>query len=90
PFVLYFLHKINHKEKINNFYPVVFITIVSFLLVFFYQKDQPKNYYYFSTRIFEFMLGACVAYFPTKIKPNRRINDVISLIALGVILWIAF
>ncbi|QPN90688.1 acyltransferase family protein [Proteus vulgaris] len=90
PFALYFLHKINHKEKINNFYPVVFITIISFSLVFFYQKDQPKNYYFFSTRIFEFMLGVCVAYLPTKVKLHQSVSDAISLIALGVIFWIAF
>ncbi|HIE0434923.1 TPA: acyltransferase family protein [Proteus mirabilis] len=89
PFVLYFLHKINHKEKINNFYFIVFITIISFSLVLVYQKDQPKNYYYFSTRIFEFMLGACVAYLPVKVIINQRVNSVISLIALGVIFWIA-
>lgn len=90
PFALYLLHKFNHKQKINHFYLVILVTMISLCLVFYYQKDQPKNYYYFSTRIFEFMLGACVAYLPTKIKPNRRINDVISLIALGVIVWVAF
>lgn len=90
PFALYFLHKINARGSINHFYLVALVTVISFFLVFFYQKDQPKNYYYFSTRIFEFMLGVCIAYFPTKIKPNRRINDVISLIALGVIAWVAF
>ena len=90
PFALLGLHKLNHKEKINNFYPVVIITIFSFFLAMYYQKDQPRNYYFFTTRIFEFMLGVCVAYFPHKFKLNSVINHIVSLIALGVIFWIAF
>lgn len=42
PFTLYFLHKINAKERINHFYPVVLVTAISFILVFYYQKDQNK------------------------------------------------
>lgn len=89
PFSLYCLHKINHKQKISHFYIIVLITIASFFWVFFYQKDQPKNYYYFSTRIFEFLLGTCVAYLPIKTKHNKRVSNVISLVAFGVILWVA-
>lgn len=42
PFALYFLHKINVKESINHFYFVVLVTIISFVLVFYYQKINPK------------------------------------------------
>lgn len=88
PIALYGLHKINHK--INHFYPIVSITLISIFLMFFYQKDQPKNYYFFSARIFEFMLGVCVAYLPNSIKLNKILNHIISVLALGIILWIAF
>lgn len=90
PFALYGLHKFNRKEKINHFYIVVVITILAFLIAMHYQKDQPRNYYFFTARIFEFMLGVCAAYFPRKFKLHPIINHIISLIALGSIFWIAF
>lgn len=88
PILLYGLNKL--KAKINPFYSIVLITLLSSLLVFYYQKDQPKNYYYFSTRIVEFMLGVCVAYLPSKVKLPRLLNHIVSLLAIGAIFWIAW
>ncbi|MCL9683797.1 acyltransferase family protein [Legionella maioricensis] len=89
PLVLYGLYRIfSRRNVIRVLYALTFI---SFLLSLHYSKALPaQTYYQFSSRIFEFLIGSCIALIPFRpIAINKYILNGIGGGALLTIFYIA-
>lgn len=88
PFMMYGLHRLFHKYLLVV---ISLLTLTCFVLCLHYSHVQPaQTYYLFSSRIFEFLIGSCIALLPVKENViDRRILNVAGVVALGVIIYIA-
>lgn len=79
--------RFNHANAIYILFMTAFITSVSVM------SFKPLGGYYFlSTRMYEFLAGGCVIFLERRFKNkfnNKIIINIISLLAIGVILYIA-
>ncbi|WGL96886.1 acyltransferase family protein [Arsenophonus nasoniae] len=89
PAILYFLHKI--KDKNNIIFACITITIISFLITLWSSyHEQNQNYYFLTSRIFEFMIGSTLALSIEKNKKhNTYIINILGIIALVILFYIA-
>lgn len=89
PVVLYALHRLFNKPV---FARVVFIlTISCFVLSLHYSTSAPaQTYYQFSSRIFEFLIGACIALVSFRPRPANKYGvNLLGGIAIATIFYIA-
>jgi peptidoglycan/LPS O-acetylase OafA/YrhL len=88
PFIMYGLHR-QFKRHLRS---VVYLLMVCFfILTLYYSNNIPtKTYYQFSSRIFEFLIGACIA---LTSKMNFRIPpfvvNILGFLALMAIIYCA-
>lgn len=91
PLVMYGLHRI---FSLRNVVIAVYVLTISFLLLsLHYSNTLPaQTYYQFSSRIFEFLIGACVALVPSRLIEsfrNKYLLNVIGGLALLAIFYCA-
>lgn len=87
---IYFLS----RKKVNSniiHVAALAITFVSILLAYHYSSTHPtKTYYFFASRLFEFMIGMCCCLFLPKLNIDNKIfKNAISLLAILCILFVA-
>lgn len=88
PLIMYVLYRFVPKYFIRVL--IYSLTVTSLLLALYYSSHDPaQNYYQFSSRIFEFLIGSCIVLTPFLIINNKWLSNGLSLIALLVILYIA-
>jgi len=89
PVMMYCLHRMFNKKMLIGV--VYALTCIGFLLSLHYSKDIPaKSYYQFSSRIFEFLVGSCIAL--TSLRGDsihRYILNFLGGMALITIFYIA-
>ncbi|MGC1182532.1 acyltransferase family protein [Legionella sp.] len=85
PLVVYGLHRLCRKYLVAIVY---LFTLACFILCLHYSKSYPaQTYYQFSSRIFEFLIGACITLIPMK---KRVINSYFLNGAGGLALSLLF
>jgi len=89
PIAMYCLHQL-FKEKYLKIVIYV-LTVLSFLYSLHEAKALPaQTYYQFSSRVFEFLTGACIALLPAiNSSINKHVLSVVGGIALITIFYIA-
>ena len=89
PIVMYCLHRICSRKNVTI--AIYALTCVCFLLSLHYSKTFPaQTYYQFSSRIFEFLIGSCIALIPLhRFSINRYILNTVGGLAIIVIFYIA-
>ena len=89
PIALYCLHRLfNRKNLIVAVYTLTFFFLI---LSLHYSTSLPaQTYYQFSSRIFEFLMGSCIALLPLRyISINKTLSNLIGIAALIAIFYIA-
>ena len=89
PIAMYCLHRMFSKRNVNRI--IYFLTCVFFLLSLHYSKTLPaQTYYQFSSRIFEFLIGSCIALIPARtITINKYFLNFLAGLAIITIVYIA-
>ncbi|MGC1182032.1 acyltransferase family protein [Legionella sp.] len=88
PVVIYVLKRIFSRHNLLRI--MYLFTLVLFVLSLYLSVHYPaKAYYQFSSRIFEFLIGSCVALTPQRFSINKYLLNLISIIAIIAILYIA-
>ncbi|MFJ1268257.1 acyltransferase family protein [Legionella lytica] len=88
PIIMYALHRICPQRLLSKL--IYALTLCFFALALYYSATQPsKTYYYLSSRIFEFLIGACVVFGSPRIILNKYISEALNAAALLTIFYIA-
>ncbi|MBA2652135.1 MAG: acyltransferase [Tatlockia sp.] len=88
PIALYLLHRMVGQKHLAKV--VYLLTVLFVILALHYSSVAPlKSYYQFLSRIFEFLIGSCVALTPRRFAFNRHLVNLISLAALVALFYIA-
>ncbi len=89
PFFVYCLHRLFNKTGL--FIAVFCCTLLSLWLSWHYSTLLPaQTYYQFSSRIFEFLIGSCIALISfTGTKFNKYVANCLAAVAITTILYIA-
>nr|MBA2653073.1 acyltransferase [Tatlockia sp.] len=88
PIALYLLHYIVGQKHLAKV--IYLITFLFFALTLHYSAVAPvKSYYQFLSRIFEFLIGSCVALTPQRFALNHHVVNFISLAAFVSLFYIA-
>ncbi|HAT9730357.1 TPA: acyltransferase family protein [Legionella pneumophila subsp. pneumophila] len=89
PLVMYGLYRFLNKGQV--IYIVHGLTILFFLLALHYSQAAPaQTYYQFSSRIFEFLIGSCIALSPRiEFSINKSILVILGSSALFFIIYTA-
>lgn len=89
PLVMYAVYRFLNKRQV--IYVVYGLAILFFLLALHYSQVAPaQNYYQFSSRIFEFLIGSCIALSPRiEFSINKSILVILGLSALFFIIYTA-
>ncbi|SCY17324.1 acyltransferase family protein, partial [Legionella micdadei] len=88
PVVIYLLNKGVAKRHLSK---IIFGLTLLFLALalYFSAHNAAKTYYQFSSRIFEFLIGSCVALIPRQIPLNKIVLNLINLLALLALFYVA-
>jgi peptidoglycan/LPS O-acetylase OafA/YrhL len=88
PFVIYLLQRFFAKETTIK---VLYLsTLIFFILSLYLSHDYPaKTYYLFGSRVFEFLIGSCIAIRSASSRLRITGQPILCLIALTSILYIA-
>jgi peptidoglycan/LPS O-acetylase OafA/YrhL len=88
PIVMYGLHRLFSKR--NILLAVAILTLLSFIITLRSSSDLPvQTYYQFSSRMFEFLIGACIALLPVnRIALPSYVVTTAGTIALLAIIYI--
>ncbi|MBL7481182.1 acyltransferase family protein [Legionella bononiensis] len=88
PMVIFLLHKICGPRQIVR--SVYVLTLLFFVLSLYYSSQAPmKTYYQLVSRIFEFLIGACVALSQHRWSLNKYVINVVSTVAILTLFYIA-
>lgn len=89
PVIYYFIRKKTSERALS--YLAVVLTIGGIYIALHYSGTHPtKTYYFFTSRLFEFMFGVCVCIFlPLARKINTVVLNGISLVAFVAIFVVA-
>jgi peptidoglycan/LPS O-acetylase OafA/YrhL len=89
PIAMYGLHRLCSRR--NAVIAVYALTCSCLLVSLHYSKTLPaQTYYQFSSRIFEFLIGSCIALIPLhRISINQYILNIVGGLAIIVIFYIA-
>ncbi|HAT1660595.1 TPA: acyltransferase [Legionella pneumophila] len=89
PLVMYALYRFLNKRQV--IYVVYGLAILFFLLALHYSQVAPaQTYYQFSSRIFEFLIGSCIALSPRiEFSIKKSILVILGLSALFFIIYTA-
>lgn len=88
PLVIYLLHRTfgNH-----NLAKIIYgLTLLFFALsLYISSKDPTHTYYHFLSRIFEFLIGSCIALGPSRFTFNKYFLNLLSTAAIVTLFYIA-
>ncbi len=88
PLGLFLLYRSFGKEKVPKV--IYVLTLLSFFLAFYGSVYHTAyTYYLLSSRIFEFLIGACVALNSSRLPLNKYFLNFITLLALFSLFYIA-
>ncbi|CAM4498197.1 MAG: hypothetical protein LEGION0403_FIIPPAGN_01727 [Legionella sp.] len=88
PIIMYALHRIFAPRQLSKI--IYALTLCFLVLALYYSAKEPtKTYYYLSSRIFEFLIGSCVAFGSNRISLNKYVSELLYVAALLVIFYIA-
>ena len=88
PIIMYALHRIFPLRQLSKL--IYVLTLFFLALALYYSAKEPsKTYYYLSSRIFEFLIGSCVAFSSNRVSLNKYIAESLNVTALLVIFYIA-
>lgn len=89
PIALYSFSRVLNKRQV--IYLVYGLTVLFLLLTLYNSKHNPaQTYYQFSSRIFEFLIGSCIALSPRiELSINKQFLEILGLLALLFIFCIA-
>ena len=88
PVVMYALYRIVSKQHIAKV--IYFLTLLFFVLALFFSIKEPtKTYYQLLSRIFEFLIGACIVFSSNRFTFNKYFVELINIIALLCLFYIA-
>lgn len=89
PIAMYVLHRLFSNNKL--ILAVFVLTVLSFLISLSSSKAEPaQTYYQFSSRIFEFLIGSCIALMPLeRLQINKSFLNVLGIVLLAFIFYIA-
>lgn len=89
PLVMYGLHRTLSKRQV--ILTVYALTVVCFVFSLHRAQTLPtQTYYLFSSRFFEFLIGACVALMPlNRLQINQYILSIVGVLALITIGYVA-
>ena len=87
PLGIYLLHKIGPKSRSK----LLYIVTLFFLLVsmYFSWASPTQTYYQLVSRIFEFLIGACIASRKNERPINKTLLNSLTLASIGIIFYIA-
>lgn len=88
PIALYGLHRLFGERYLSR---IIFVlTLLFFALALYSSLNYPaKSYYQLCNRIFEFLIGCCLAFGHKELKCNKYLLELISLLALSVLFYLA-
>lgn len=88
PIAFYGLYRLCGPKRINK---ITYILTLVFLILAFYSSvhNPAKTYYQLVSRIFEFLIGSCVALYQPRLALHKYFLDFIGLIALITLFYIA-
>ncbi|MDR3503816.1 MAG: acyltransferase family protein [Legionella sp.] len=88
PLAIYVLQRVFSKKSMLG---ITYLGTLIFFAVSFYlsSKYPEKTYYQFSSRIFEFLIGSCVALSPKRSAINKYLLNGLSIAAILAIIYIA-
>ncbi len=88
PLAMYALHRLVAPQKLSKI--IYLLTLLFLVLALYYSAKAPaKTYYYLSSRIFEFLIGSCVAISSHRVVLNKYVSESLNVAALLVIFYIA-
>ena len=89
PVIYYVIRKKTHERVLNYLAPL--LTIAGIYIAWHYSGAHPtKTYYFFASRLFEFMLGVCACiYLPMAQKINKTALNSLSFVAVAAILFVS-
>lgn len=89
PVALYALHRLVSKKYITM--TTYTLTFIFFLISINNSHSAPaQTYYHFSSRVFEFLIGSCVALLPSnRFSINQYVLNTVGVLALITLLYIA-
>lgn len=89
PIAIFLLHKLCNKKQV--LLAIIILTLLLLIYALNNSANEPaQSYYQFSSRLFEFLIGALVALLPlTTLKPPARLLNIFGLIALISLIYIA-
>lgn len=89
PCLIYVVHRVTPKKYMIQL--IVGLTCIAFLCSLYQAKTIPAHtYYLFSSRIFEFLIGACIAFIPvTFFAGNTYLLNLVGGLALITLLYLA-
>lgn len=88
PLTIYLLHRFFGEKHLNKI--VYLLTLGFFALALYYSSTSPaKSYYLFFSRIFEFLMGSCLALTPKRFVLNRHLLNLIVLAAFCFLFYVA-
>lgn len=87
PVGVYLLHKIGPQSRSK----ILYIVTLFFLLVsmYFSWASPTQTYYQLVSRIFEFLIGACIASGQNERPINKTLLNSLTLASIGIIFYIA-
>jgi len=88
PIVIYLFHRMLGKKCINI--AIYSLTLLFFVLTLYFSSTYPtKNYYHLLSRVFEFLIGSCVALSHNRFSLNKYFSDFISVTAVFILFYVA-
>ncbi|KTC91092.1 acyltransferase family protein [Fluoribacter dumoffii] len=89
PCLIYGLHRFSPRKYLIPL--IIVLTLIAFLNSLYNAKTLPAHsYYLFSSRIFEFLIGSCVAFTPTTFLFNQGwLVNLFGSLALFILLYVA-
>ncbi|WP_028388456.1 acyltransferase family protein [Legionella fairfieldensis] len=88
PLAIYGLHRLFGRPYLGKITGL--LTLITFgIALYFSSHDPAKSYYQLSCRIFEFLIGSCVALGNYRFSLNKQFINLISLFAFMALFYIA-
>lgn len=88
PIAIYLLHRFFAKETIVKI--IYLLTLLFFALsCYFSLYHSTKAYFHLPNRVFEFLIGSCIAVKPNLLPGNKYFLNTIGMIALSLLFYMA-
>ncbi|KTD10990.1 acetyltransferase [Legionella gratiana] len=88
PVLIYGVYRVVNEKYIAR---ITYLLTLFFLIValFFSVKEPAKNYYQLSSRVFEFLIGSCIAFRQNTCSLNKHLVEGLNIAAVCILFYIA-